>query len=340
MLTSVKSEKKGKEGYVYVSYGHPKYLKHTIASVSSLRRYDKERPIALVCNEKHRKILEEYSLSRLFDVIHPLPEEHASIVGFKHNIHNYMLFEKNIFLDSDIVWCKNPASLWTSFSNHGFTITGNLISDSFFGATKGVGVLIDVFLRRRKRTLNRFGLTYLSRVQSGIMYASDYELTKKVCELASEMLNRKDETHFRSRKMEKGRTMESCEWSLAMAMSKLNIPVYPWLQGHESPQLDYISELTEHDDDFQYVQCKYYSHEFVFSFRGLKSRRVRNFLYSIFGLITGMGDYLYVTPYCIHFGWYHQKVPFETFSEVVWKKITDNSLSLRPEWDRTDIVNR
>ena len=67
MLTSVKSEKKGKEGYVYVSYGHPKYLKHTIASVSSLRRYDKERPIALVCNDKHRKILEEYSLSRLFD---------------------------------------------------------------------------------------------------------------------------------------------------------------------------------------------------------------------------------------------------------------------------------
>ena len=79
MLKSVKSEKKGKEGYVYVSYGHPKYLKHTIASVSTLRRYDKERPIALVCNEKHRKILEEYSLSRLFDVIHPLPEEHASI---------------------------------------------------------------------------------------------------------------------------------------------------------------------------------------------------------------------------------------------------------------------
>jgi hypothetical protein len=172
------------------------------------------------------------------------------------------------------------------------------------------------------------------------MYAADYEMTKKVCDLAGEMLDRKDETHFRSRKMEQGRTMESCEWSLAMAMSKLNVPVYPWLQGHESPQLDYISELTEHDDDFQYVRCKYYSHDFVFSFRGLKSKWFRSFLYSFFSLFTGMGDYLYVTPYCLHFGWYHQKVPFNTFSELVWKKITDNPLAIQSVREHVNIVNQ
>ena len=340
MLTSIKNDKKGKEGYVYVSYGHPKYLKHTIASAVTLRRYDKERPIAIVCSDKQRKILEEQNLTGLFDVIHPLPEEHSSIVGFKHNVYKYMLFERNLFLDSDIVWCKNPAPLWSSFSNYDFTITGTLISDSFFGATKGVGVLLDVIFRRRKRTLNRFGLTYLSRVQSGMMYAADHEITKQVCDLAGEMLERKDETHFRSRKMEQGRTMESCEWSLAMAMSKLNIPVYPWLQGHESPQLDFIAELTEYDDDFQYVRCKYYSHEFVFSFRGLKSLWFRSFLYSFFSLFTGMGDYMYVTPYCLHFGWYHQKVPFNTFSEVVWKKITDNPLSFQSVRENVNIVNQ
>ncbi|MGB0346561.1 MAG: hypothetical protein ACPGGA_03690 [Balneolaceae bacterium] len=340
MLTSVKNEKKGMEGYVYVSYGHPKYLKHTIASIITLRRYDKKRPVALICSDKQRKIIEEQNLTELFDVLHPLPEEHSSIVGFKHNVDKYMLFEKNLFLDSDIVWCKNPDPLWKSFSIFDFTITGNLISDSFFGATKGVGVLFDVVFRRRKRTLNRFGLTYLSRVQSGMIYASDHELTKKVCELAGEMLDRKDETHFRSRKMEQGRTMESCEWSLAMAMSKLNVPVFPWLQGHESPQLDYISELTEHDDDFHYVRCKYYSHDFVFSFRGLKSNWFRSSLYKFFSLFTGMGDYLYVTPYCIHFGWYHQKVPFNSFSEVVWKKITDNPLSIQSVREYVNIVNQ
>ncbi len=329
MLHSYKKEKAGAEGYVYVSYGHPKYLKHTIASVVSLRRHDKKRPVALACSDKQRKILEEKGLEGLFDVIHPLPEEHASIVGFKHNVHHYLFFEKNIFLDSDIVWCKNPNSLWKSLSPFDFTITGNLISDSFFGAAKGVGVLKDVFFGRRRKTLKKFGLTYLSRVQSGMIYAADYEQTKKVCQLAGEMLSRKNETHFRSRKMEQGRTEESCEWSLAMAMSKLNNPIYPWLQGHNSPQLDYIDDLTEHDEDFQYVRCKYFSHDFVYSFRGLKSSGIRNTLIKMAGLFPGLNDYLMVTPYCLHFGWYHQKTPFYTFAEKVWYKFESEGVPER-----------
>ncbi len=338
MLQSLKQGKAGKEGYVYVSYGHTKYLKHAVASVVSLRRYDRERPVALACSKKQRAILEEKGLTHLFDIIHPLPEEHASIVGFKHNIYHYLFFEQNIFLDSDIVWCKNPDSLWQSFSPFDFTITGNLISDSFFGAAKGVGVLKDVFLGRRKKTLKKFGLTYLSRVQSGMMYAKDYDLTKKVCLMAGEMLSKKDETHFRSRKMEQGRTEESCEWSLAMAMSKLNIPIYPWLLGHNSPQLDYIDDLTEHDDEFQYVSCKYYNNDFVYSFRGLKSSTFRNFLTSFFSMIPGNGDYLMTTPYCLHFGWYHQKTPFFSFSEQVWKRLVNNDLNLRAQNPSTQEV--
>ena len=331
MLHSYKKDKAGKEGYVYVSYGHPKYLKHTIASVVSLRRYDKNRPIALACSDKQRKILEEKGLDQMFDVIHPLPEEHASIVGFKHNVHKYLFFEKNLFLDSDIIWCRNPDPLWVSFSTFEFTITGKLISDSFFGSSKSLGILKDVLLGRRKKTLNKFGLTYLSRVQSGMIYASDYEETKKVCTLAGEMLSRKNETHFKSRKMEQGRTEESCEWSLAMAMSKLNIPVYPWLQGHESPQLDYISDLTEHDDEFQYVKCKYYCDDFVYSLRGLKSARTRNNLIRVASFFPGKNDYLLTTPYCLHFGWYHQKTPFYTFAEKKWQILTSNTPVKHPE---------
>ncbi|MCG8372077.1 MAG: hypothetical protein MI700_01005 [Balneolales bacterium] len=321
MLKSIVQGKKGKEGYVYVSYGHPKYLKHTIASVVTLRRHDKSRPVALVCTDKHRKILEEKNLERIFDIIHPLPEEHASIVGFKHNVHHYLFFEKNLFLDSDIVWCKNPNSLWSSLSPFEFTITGKQISDNFFGASKGVSVLSDILLRKRNKTLKKFGLTYLSRVQSGMMYASDSDLTKKVCELAAEMLSRKDETHFKSRKMEKGRTMESCEWSLAMAMSKLNVPTYPWLQGQNSPQLDYISSLTEHDDDFEYVSCKFYCDDFVYSFRGLTWGWFRESLFSVFSMFPRKGDYLMATPYCLHFGWYHDKQPFFSFSEKCWNRL-------------------
>ena len=322
MLQSVPSSNKQNEGYVYVSYGHPKYLKHTIASVSTLRRHDKSRPIALACSAKHKEILEQKELSYLFDVIHQLPEEHASIVGFKHNIHHYLFYKKNIFLDSDIVWCKDPQNLWDNFSTFDFTITGTLVSDVYFGAPKGARVLLDILLRRRQRTLKRFGLSYLSRVQSGIMFAQDYETTKQVCLLAAEMLDRKQETHFRSRKMEQGRTMESCEWSLAMAMSKLNIPIYPWLQGHNSPQLDYIEDLTEHDDEFMYVNCMYYCDDFTYSIRGLKSVRIRRFLISILSLFSGKTDYLMTTPYCLHFGWDHQKQPFYTFAENCWHRMT------------------
>lgn len=323
MLTSLKKEKFAPEGYVYVSYGHPKYLKHTLASVTSLRRHDRSRPIAIICTEKHQKILREHGLEDMFDIIYPLPEEHASIVGFKHNIYHYMFFEKNMYLDSDIIWCKNPDSLWSSFSHFNFTITGTLISDNYFGAPKGLGVVKDILLGRRRRTLKRFGLTYLSRVQSGMMFAKDYDLTKKVCKLASEMLARKSETHFQSRKMEQGRTEESCEWSLAMAMAKLNIPVYPWLQGHNSPQLDFIEDLTEYDPDFEYVACKFYSDKFIYSFRGLKSKWKRRFLIRLFSFIPGKADYLITTPYCIHFGWYHQKQPFYSFTEKVWYKLVN-----------------
>lgn len=321
MLRSIQQKRLAPEGYIYTTYGHPKYLKHAVASVLSLRRYDKERPVALVCEKKHKKILNEHGLSGVFDVIEELPAEHASIVGFKHNIHEYMLFEKNIYLDSDIVWCKNPDTLWQSFQPYPFTITGTQVSDNFFGGPKNVGIIADIFLRRRHRTLKHFGLTYLSRVQTGMIYAKDYNVAKKVCELSQKMLDRKDETHFRSRTLEHGRSEESCEWSIAMAMSKLNLPVYPWLQGHNSPQLDYISDLTSHDSEFEYVVCTYYCDKFVYNFRGLKNKWLRKLLMKFFSFIPGKGDYLETTPYCLHFGWYHQKQPFFEFSEKTWNQL-------------------
>ena len=327
MLRSVQKNKLAPEGYVYTTYGHTKYLKHAVASVVSLRRYDESRPVALVCEEKHKDILEERGLSDIFDVIHEISPDRASIVGFKHNIHDYMFFEKNIFLDSDIIWCKDPDSLWTSFEPYPFTITGTQVSDNFFGGPKHIGIIADILLRRRQRTLNHFGLTYLSRVQTGMIYAEDYNTTKKVCQLAQKMLDRKKETHFRSRTLEQGRSEESCEWSMAMAMSKLDLPVYPWLQGHTSPQLDYIADLTSHDPDFDYVECTYYSDQFVYNFRGLKTTWIRKALIKLFSLIPGKGDYLKTTPYCLHFGWYHQKQPFFEFSERTWHALKKEKFS-------------
>lgn len=309
------------EGYVYNTYGKTVYLKHAIASVTTLRRYDKSRPVALFCSEKHQQVLREKDID-LFDYVFLLPDENASIPGFKHHLHKFMPFENNLFLDGDIVWCKPPDGLWKSLSPYRFTITGNQISDVFFGASKGLTIIKDILLFRRKRTLKRFGITYLSRVQSGMIYAADDKRTEEVCRMAQKLLDNRHLTHFRSRKEESGRNEETCEWSLAMAMAKMKIQVYPWFYGHHSPQLDFIDSYTNYDEDFHEVECLIYSDRFTYNLRGLKSKFLRKSLTNLFSLIPGKGDYLYATPYCLHFGWYHQKGPFNTFSEKVWKSLT------------------
>jgi hypothetical protein len=296
MLRSFSTQKLADEGYVYHCYGEEKYLRHVVASVFTLRRYDTTRPIALFCDASHITILKEAGFESLFDVIEPLAEAHASIVGFKHNTHHYMPFTKNLYLDSDMVWCRKPDALWTVASTYGYTITGMKIADSFFGGAKDVSVLWDVLSRKRQQTMRRFGVTYLSRVQSGMIYAQDGALTQRVNHLAS----------------------ESCEWSLALAMSKLNLPVYPWLQGQSSPQLDYIGDYTKADPDFHHVECLYYSDAFVYSFRGLKSGWLRRLLTRLHGVIPGKGDYMWVTPFVLHFGWMHQKRPFFEFADRTW----------------------
>jgi len=321
MVASKSAAKHGVEGYAYPVYGDVKYLKYAVASATTLRRYDKKRPIALICEAHHIEALKTHNIT-IFDVVHPIQPEHRGIVGFKHNVHQYPLFDRMLFLDCDMIWAKNPDPLWTSMSNFPFTITGALTADMFFGAPKGFGVLKDVLLMRRKRTLKRFGLTYLSRVQSGMIYMRDVALAKSVCETAGEMLSRIDETHFQSRMKESGRSEESCEWSLAMAMSKLSVPVYPWLFGSESPQLDFIDDLTTHDSDFNEVECLYYTDPFVYSLRGLKHVGLRNFCIRFLSMFAGKGDRMCITPYVIHFGWLHQKQPFYEFSDRIWHQVT------------------
>ena len=330
-ISAAESGNSAPEGYVYVVYGKLKYLRDAVASVTTLRRYDTRRPVALVCQPKHRQEIEKQGLSDIFDRYVPLKEGHDSIVGFKHNVHEYMVFARNMFLDSDMVWCRNPDPLWNGLSFYSYTITGALKADYFFGAPKGLGIIRDIVLRRRERTLQRFGLSYLSRVQSGMIYARDKAKTREVCELAGEMLDRITETHFQSRRKEAGRSLESCEWSLAMAMSKLNLPVFYWQNGHESPQLDYISDIVEHDEDFKQVRCTFHTHPFVYSLRGIKADLARRLLYRISVSLPGFSDYQTVTPYVLHFGWLHQKQAFNHFAARTWKRLAKKPISQSQE---------
>lgn len=308
---------------MYVVYGDVSYLKDAYASAITLRRHDKNRPIAIACEDAHRTFIKENNLS-IFDEVVLLKPEHRSIVGFKHNFYEYLIFDRTLFIDSDIVWCKNPDALWTQFSAFPFTATGNVLADIFFGAPKNLGIVFDFIANRRKRTLKRFDLSYLSRVQSGMMFGQDKDVTQQVCETAKEMLAKKAETHFNSRLNESGRNEESCEWSLALAMAKLNRPVFQWHQGMNSPQVDFIEDLTDYDPDFNSVIYRKFTHPFLYSLRGIKTGWVRKCLIHFFSIMPGWSDYVEFVPYCLHFGWYHQKEPFKVFSKKKWEHMLTN----------------
>jgi len=324
MADKFEGKKLGAEGYIYNSYGSEKYLKYAVASVHTLRRHDKKRPVAIFCTEEQSEILENPALSSIFEHIFILPEKNRSITGFKHNVCDFMPFERNIYLDGDIVVCRDTDRLWKSFSAYTFTATGNHSADNFFGGPKGIGVIKEMILGRRSRTLKRFGLTYLPRIQSGVIYAADYDHTKAVCDKATEMLSRKAETHFRSRTEEEGRSEESCEWSLAMAMADLEMQIHPWFNSYESVQLDFIEEFTNYDSDFESVSCLYYTKKFVYNFRGFPIRWLQKLLIKMFTLLPGSGDYHFVTPYFLHFGWYHQKKPFFLLADSIWDALHEN----------------
>jgi len=309
----------GSEGYVFSSYGKEKYLKSAFVSASTIRRYDKGRPIALICSSEHAKRIDDWGLNEFFDRIEILHEDHQSIVGFKHNLHFYMPFGYNIYLDSDMIWCRDPDSLWHALKPFGYTITGQESADIYYGAPKNAKVFLDLLLRRRQRTLKKFDLPHLYRVQTGIMYAADKDLTQKVNELASNYLKQKAETHFVSRTTETGRSLESCEWSLGMAMSKLKLFVYPWFHGYESPQLDYIYGMVDHDREFKDVSVQYYCNPFIQGLRGLKTAALRKTMLSIFSLLPRSLDHMWVTPYVLHFGWKHQKKHYFDFADHQWE---------------------
>ncbi|MEX0822451.1 MAG: hypothetical protein WD021_09925 [Rhodothermales bacterium] len=310
-----------REGYVLHSYGPERYVRHALASVVTLRRHDPKRPVALFCPPSHRKALEAHGVADHFQDIGLLPDEHASIVGFKHHLHKFMPYERSLYVDADIVWCRDPEPLWRQLRAYTFTATGLERADFFFGGPKGWEVLIDILLNRRRRTMERFGITHLPRVQAGMIYSGDRNTAEAVCRTAAELLERREDTHFRSR-LSEGRSEESCEWSLAMAMSRHDLPVLPWFQGQLSPQLDFIEGLTNYDPDFREVRYTYYSDRFVYSLRGIRHCKLRNALIRLITRLPGRGDYIEFTPISLHFGWLHFKKPFYSFSDRVWAEST------------------
>lgn len=320
-MSRLASEGVHAEGYVFHSYGPERYLHHVVAALETLRRHD-DRPAALYAPEEHLDLLESTGLVERFAVLEVLPEAHQSIVGFKHHLHRFAPFERSLLVDADMVWCRDPDPLWQQLRAYSVTATGLDNADVFFGAPKGLGVVKDVVLRRRARTLRRFGLTHLPRVQSGMVYVADRALAQTVSERAQTYLAHQDQTHFQSRLNESGRTLESCEWSLAMAFAALRLPLVPWHQGYQSPQLDYLAPSVTHDPDFEHVVVEYPADRTLRELYQLPDGLPRRALTGLVRRIPPKGDVLHVTPFALHFGWLRWKQPFEDYAARTWARLT------------------
>jgi hypothetical protein len=317
------------EGYVLHTYGDERHLRNAVASALTIRRYDTRRPIALYTDEAQKARLTELRLDALFSLVEILPEAHRSIVGFKHHLHKFHPFERNLYVDSDMVWCRDPDPLWMHLSGYLFTATGTASADFYFGGPKDLRIFAAYFSNRRKRTLKRFGVTYLPRVQAGLVYSSDLATCTEACEEAQVMLERRRETHFQSRLTE-GRNEESCEWSLALAFSKLDLPIYPWRQAQNTPQLDYISDFVTHDDDFLNVSCHYFSDPKVSRLREFPHAIPRDFGIWLSQWIPGRGDNMWITPFTLHFGWMKYKHIFWAFADRLFDEAVEEG-SKKPE---------
>ncbi len=315
------------EGYVLHTYGREAYLRHAVASVTTLRRYDAVRPIALYCTKSHSGLLRRTGLDKLFTCVEHLPGANRSIRGFKHNLHQFKPWDRSLYIDCDMIWCKNPDALWTQLSVYPFTATGLERADFFFGGPKNAGVVLEFLINRRRRTLKRFDLTHLPRIQAGLLYAADAEVTQSVCELAAHFQSRRADTHFRSRRVEgRGQSEESCEWGLAMAMSQVGLPIYLWYQGANSPQLDYVPGMITHTENFEDVFCQYYTDRFIYEIRGIKNSRLRRFCIQLASAVLRRSDQIQVTPFILHFSWLHAKQPFYDFADRVWAELAGSAV--------------
>jgi len=108
-----------------------------------------------------------------------------------------------------------------------------------------------------------------------------------------------------------------------MAVSALDLPVVPWLQGRNSPQLDYIDALVDHDDAFREVTYRFYTSPLTYSLRGIPNEGLRDTLLALAEKMPRMGEYTTFTPYVLHFGWLHQKAPFQAFAERAWAHVAE-----------------
>ena len=145
------------EGYQLIALGLEKYFIMAESLAISIKMTDKKRPIQIVTDQPKR-----FSNNKLFDIITPC--RHSSdFYGplIKLKCHEYRIFKKTLFIDTDCILFKNIDSYWNLFKDSNFIIPGTI---------KKTGIWYKVSI---EDLCNKFNVPYIVQMNSGVIFMAD-----------------------------------------------------------------------------------------------------------------------------------------------------------------------
>ncbi len=209
------------EGFITIAYGAKEYIRMARAMALSYRRFNSSRPFAVVTDEGNIKNLSPY-----FDIVIPLKSEYGKGVVQKLHMDLYAPFEKNVFIDSDCLFYKDPELVWQSYNQGDFTMRGwrYLTGYTEYEQKDPYLFLDDVAATLRKRNLTRF-----PHFNSGVM---GFRKNSPVFGLSREIYKNAADLGFKKFK----NAPLADEPVFALAMEEAGVELYPWdhVNGQET----------------------------------------------------------------------------------------------------------
>ena len=97
------------KGYVYISFGDVNYLAQTYMSIYMLRKQGVKEDI-LVLTDTDNEILHLPGVT--VQVIPATPGAKQQSRDVKTQLNSYSIFDRTLYIDSDIICLKNPDTIW------------------------------------------------------------------------------------------------------------------------------------------------------------------------------------------------------------------------------------
>lgn len=165
-------------GILTMAFGSERYIRMAKGMVRSLRRHDREIPVAIVSDR------EAPCLTRWFDEVVPIRQEFGPGLAQKLNLDAYTPFDETLFVDSDFLFFSDPQAVWRALEPlDGFGLVAYPIdpADGHYAVDD-----LPAFMERLE-------LSEMLMTNTGILYFDRSVSAKRVFDLARKIAARGDE---------------------------------------------------------------------------------------------------------------------------------------------------